>query len=303
MSRAGRPTRKYRTSPWWVVSVVALATAVIGLVVYVAAIPGPGGATGPDGAHDSPPPATLTVRKQDITLVTTLSGLVVSTPAFVATSPVAGPVRTKSLTEGQLLTAGTTLFIVDGTPVKTPVTAVFLGWRVPDGTSVPANLPVADLKATQFALSIAMPAGDAARLTSGTLTARAQITNGPGPFDCTLLATAVDTSNLGGDAPGAGAQPDRGVSALCAVPQTIPVSDGLTGLVAVVSGLVRDALVLPVTAVNGTTNNGTVWLNTGSTRRVVEVGLGVTDGAVVQITSGLQEGDIVSALPPALTDR
>ncbi|WP_414172242.1 hypothetical protein [Clavibacter tessellarius] len=58
-------------------------------------------------------------------------------------------------------------------------------------------------------------------------------------------------------------------------------------------------LTLPTTAVEGLADTGNVWLASESGEPEERaVGLGISDGKVVQITSGLAEGDMVLEFVP-----
>ena len=59
------------------------------------------------------------------------------------------------------------------------------------------------------------------------------------------------------------------------------------------------ALVVPVTSVQGSVQTGNVWVVAADgTQEKRSVGLGLTDGEIVQITEGLVEGDQVLQFIP-----
>ena len=64
-----------------------------------------------------------------------------------------------------------------------------------------------------------------------------------------------------------------------------------------------DVLAIPVSAVAGRTGKGAVTLVKGENSSLLEVGLGVSDGAYIEITSGLSEGDVISTVAPNLDPR
>jgi multidrug efflux pump subunit AcrA (membrane-fusion protein) len=59
-------------------------------------------------------------------------------------------------------------------------------------------------------------------------------------------------------------------------------------------------LVLPVSAVQGDTQHGVVNRVENGVLSQVPVGLGITDGVRIEITSGLAEGDEVTSFAPGL---
>ena len=65
-----------------------------------------------------------------------------------------------------------------------------------------------------------------------------------------------------------------------------------------------NVLILPLSVIAGRQGTGLVTVITPNGERVeTKVTLGVTDGANIEILSGLEEGDVVSATPPNLDPR
>ncbi|HIW62174.1 MAG TPA: hypothetical protein H9881_06940 [Candidatus Stackebrandtia excrementipullorum] len=178
-----------------------------------------------------------------------------------------------------------------GAEVKAPATGVFVNWLVPDGTEVKQGTPVAVLKYGGFALVGSLPATDAYRLMDGVLSAVGSIVKGPSGFDCELLQAHETTE----------AEPEAVPRVVCAIGDDVRVFPSLPGRLALDSGQSEDVLTLPVTAVSGGADIGEVGYvaDDGSTE-VRTVSLGVTDGAVVEIVDGLEEGATVTATPPPL---
>ena len=90
------------------------------------------------------------------------------------------------------------------------------------------------------------------------------------------------------------------VEVRCAVPADVTVFPGLAGTMTVTAGQASDVLVVPVTAVQGLFATGNVWTvgAEGAEPTKKKVGLGMTDGQVVQITEGLAEGDTILEFIP-----
>jgi multidrug efflux pump subunit AcrA (membrane-fusion protein) len=251
----------------------------------------------PDYTAASSPVAdrSIPVTRSDISEIVTLPAKLTSLGSFTVAAPAAGSVTRSPLSAGGRLTAGQTLFTTAGTAASSPVEGSFSRWLVADGASVAAGVPIAEVSYPGFAAVAELPAEDAYRVLGGALTARAQITNGPGPFDCPILH-----STLGRPADPASAGPEI----LCAVPMTVKAFEGLNGTIAVVSGQVHNALVLPATAVAGTAQSGEVMVvDAGGREHLRQVGLGVTNGTLVEITTGLSEGERVRERAPDLGER
>ncbi len=121
------------------------------------------------------------------------------------------------------------------------------------------------------------------------------VAGGPQPFECTGLR--IDTTAPSVEAGGAVETTVR-----CAVPSEVVVFAGLTAELEITAGSAQDVLVLPTTAVEGGVGAGTVYLPTGGDEpEAREVVLGITDGIVVEIVDGLEEGASVLAFTPTAT--
>ena len=139
------------------------------------------------------------------------------------------------------------------------------------------------------------------RLVGAPTEAQVTLKGGPAPFVCTQL-------RVGAAAPPPGADPAEpgtdGASAsgtvTCAVPADVTAFPGLGADLEIVNGTAADAVVVPVTAVQGTVQRGNVWVVASPDAEPEQrsVGLGLTDGEVVQITEGLALGDQVLQFVP-----
>lgn len=120
---------------------------------------------------------------------------------------------------------------------------------------------------------------------------RAEITiaNGPEPFRCSNLRLETSTDSEGSSA----------TELRCDIPEKVVVFPGLTITVSVTTDTQEGALVVPLTAVRGTYESGSVWV-VGADGEPVEtpVALGINDGKVVQVTEGVEEGDTVLQFVP-----
>lgn len=92
-------------------------------------------------------------------------------------------------------------------------------------------------------------------------------------------------------------------SLVCLIDKDQPVRPGQAATVVLNGQAKADVLAVPVSAVAGRTGKGAVTLLKGENSSLVEVGLGVSDGAYIEITSGLSEGDVISTVAPNLDPR
>jgi multidrug efflux pump subunit AcrA (membrane-fusion protein) len=159
-------------------------------------------------------------------------------------------------------------------------------------------------------LSVTAPLtqADQFRLLSPPSTAEITVTGGPAPFTCTGLTLgappADQTSTGGGPDPTTGMPTSAAATtARCAVPAGVAVFSGMAATVAIQAGQATDVLVVPVTAVQGSVQNGTVWVpGADGTPEERPVTLGLTDGQQVEITGGVAEGESVLEFVPVPDD-
>ncbi|MFB9904862.1 efflux RND transporter periplasmic adaptor subunit [Allokutzneria oryzae] len=275
---------------------------------------------------------TAKVTRQSLTNKVSLSGKVTMNPVFGLVTPVNGEVRylefeppkgtpTKATKVAQVF-SGSRL----ASTISVPAKSTFSGRLVEDRSSVTAGMPVVSARYAGYGI-VAEIDGDQAYKLSGALSSvEAQITNGPGPFPCSVLGTiaampagsipAPEPDPAGEDAkktqpsgtkPAPGGKPGgtqtgptpsepTGLRLVCTAPTDVKMINGSAATVEVVTDRATNTLVLPVEAVAGTSGRGKVDVVTGGSRRTVEVELGLTDGKVVEIKSGLT-GDETVAVP------
>lgn len=119
---------------------------------------------------------------------------------------------------------------------------------------------------------------------------------GPAPFTCT---------NLRIGAPPASANPPEGDvgstssgTVTCAIPGDVTAFPGLGADLEIVNGTAEGAVVVPVTAVQGSVQNGNVWVVGDGEPEQRSVRLGLTDGENVQVVEGLAQGDTILQFIP-----
>ena len=82
------------------------------------------------------------------------------------------------------------------------------------------------------------------------------------------------------------------------------MKSGQSATVVITATTRNDVLILPLSVIAGRQGTGLVTVITPNGERVEpKVTKGVTDGANIEILSGLEEGDVVSATPPNLDPR
>lgn len=183
------------------------------------------------------------------------------------------------------------------------------------GDTVTKGDAVASIRQSSYRATGSILPVDQYRLLDLPKSATVTITGGPAPFKCRDLAigdTIASEDNTGkgngdpsleefpqemGDEGGSGAE--GGASISCRVPSDVKVFDGLEMNMSIDAGAVEGVLVVPVTAVRGLIDSGSVWV-IGDEGEPVErkVGLGLSDGRVVEVKKGLKEGENVLEFVP-----
>ncbi len=273
---------------------------------------------------------TVKPTRQDLTNTVSLSGKVTMNPVFGLESPVAGEVRFLDVTKPRRTpTQPTRVANVwkDGNVhrVKVPAGATFAGRLVDDRSTVTAGMPVVSAKLAGYGIVADIDGEQAYRISGAIGSVQAQIKNGPAPFPCQVLGTIAalpegsvpeppkepDPSSSpstrpgpivedDGEAPPESSEP-TGMRLVCTAPAGVKLINGASATLRVVTEKVANALVVPVEAVAGTQGKGKVdVVRADRTRETRDVVLGLTDGKVVQIKSGLREDDTVAVPGPNL---
>jgi macrolide-specific efflux system membrane fusion protein len=177
------------------------------------------------------------------------------------------------------------------------------------GQVVSVGETVGQVAPPSFSVSGALPAEQQYRLLNRPTEALVSITGGPAAFTCTGLVISTKLPGAGSsdttsDSSGnAASTTAAGTTVRCAVPASVTVFPGLAAKLTISGGVAKDVLVVPTTAVEGTTQNGVVYTaqpNGSSTK--VPVTLGLTDGKNVQILTGVKSGDkILQFIPGAVS--
>jgi len=275
----------------------------------------------PTGAVMEP---TVEVGTGTVTNAVTVQASVAADPAVVVRATLAGTVSKLHAANGAVVAAGAPILdIRQETPqdpiVKTnPETGeVTTTERKPKVTVETVTAPVAGtLNLPTLKDQVVSVGDDVGSVAPGTLSVTGTLTpdqqyrlvgaptlasvtlnGGPAPFECTgLRVGAAPTTSTDPDAAPA-ASTSGTVS--CAIPAEITAFPGLGATVEITNGSAADAVVVPITAVQGTVQKGNVWVVAADgTHEKRAVGLGLTDGQNVQITEGLAAGDTVLEFIP-----
>ncbi len=196
---------------------------------------------------------------------------------------VTGTVTAVHVGDGADVAAGQALFTVrQADPrrdidVVAPEAGKLSEFGVVAGQDVATGTEIAKLTPQRFHVLATVEPVQLYRLLNAPSEAQVTITGGPAPFTCTGLSTQVAD--------------DGTTSVRCAVPGDQVVFPGLPAQLDVAVGTAENVLTIPTTAVKGGAGSGIVW-QIGADGELTEtkVELGVTDGTIVEVRSGLEEG-------------
>ncbi|WP_053733266.1 hypothetical protein [Nocardia sp. NRRL S-836] len=270
--------------------------------------------------------------KQPLTTQISITGKVEMNPTFGLVAPVAGQVRFFDLpapngTPTKAIRVATVW--KDGAPnyVEIPAGAVFAGRLVDDKSTVTAGMPLASAKHVGYALVGDVDGQQAYKISGALGEVKAQIKNGPGPFPCAVLGTIAALPQ--GTIPEKPEQtpdqkttpdaktpktPDQqqppqqpssstGLRIVCTAPADIKMINGASASIEVITGKSPEAMVVPVEAVAGQQGKGKVdVLQPDGSRKTVEVELGLTDGKVIEVKSGLTGTEELAVPGPNLPE-
>lgn len=256
------------------------------------------GQTDENNLTDSATSAEKTVSVVRGTITPTVSTQTTIVPAvpFIIFSPENGIFNTAVELE-EKITAGQIIGTVNGKELKSPVDGTITS-IAPSNESVPSNYPVAIVQYTGFALNVEADNFLSTLPEYAELKAKFQVYDGVGPTDMIAVVSPAADENAF-----TGIVPQEGILQ-CLISQTVDVKSGQSATVVITATTRNDVLILPLSVIAGRQGTGLVTVITPNGERVeTKVTLGVTDGANIEILSGLEEVDVVSATPPNLDPR
>jgi macrolide-specific efflux system membrane fusion protein len=246
----------------------------------------------------------------------TLSGTVEADAAVAVPATLTGEVRELYVGAGQWVDAGAAILEMravvanpDGTSgtqwktVTAPVSGILSSFTALVGQQFSVGDPVGQIAPPSFLVSGSIPPEQLYRLIDRPADAQVAINGGPAPFTCTGLTITTPLQGAGsggtGTSGGQALSGSGGPTVRCAVPAEVTVFAGLVAEIVIVGGIADNVLVVPTTAVEGVAGTGNVYLvlPDGSTE-VRTVSLGLNDGLNVEVTEGLEEGDVILQFVP-----
>lgn len=234
----------------------------------------------------------ITVERGAVVNELTLSGNVARDDSYEVRGELNGTVTAVHVAEGQTVTAGQPLFTIRQDEPKKDLDVVApeagevsqIGLVKGQVTSV--GTEIYSISPARHHLLATVEPVQLYRLVNAPTDALVTITGGPAPFTCTGVRVQVSTEGT--------------ASVRCSIPADQVVFAGLPAVMDLALGKVEDALIVPVTAVQGGAGTGTIWVDSGDGAEPEEraVTLGVNDGTMVEILTGVEEGESVRQFVP-----
>ena len=294
----------------WMVIFAVIAAALVKISFFPDAAAAGGDGAVPTGEIVEPQvPAMIGTIRNDVVL----DGTVNADAAIPVKATLAGEVRKVLATQGQAVTPETQLFTIrsetitpEGTPsVKTVTvtagaTGVLSSFSVLPGQMVAVGESVGQVAPPTFNVTATLAPEQQYRLLAQPTEATVTVTGGPAGFTCTGLTITTPLAGAGsGTGDGENPSVGSGTTVRCAVPADVTVFPGLTAQLTIAGGIAENVIILPMTAVEGAAGQGVVYvvLPDGSSEERA-VTLGLNDGVNVEITGGLEEGELVLQFVP-----
>ena len=235
----------------------------------------------------------VAVERGEVSNALSLPGTIARDAAYPVRSEVDGTITAVHIGEGQTVAAGQVLFTVkQADPVKNvDIVAAEAGdvseLAVVKGQPASIGGELAKLTPARYHVQATVDPVQLYRLQGAPAEGSVTIQGGPAPFTCTGLEVEVAE--------------DGTTTVTCAVPGDQVVFAGLQAQLDIDLGTVADVLVVPATAVKGGAGSGVVWVDGGDGElEERDVTLGVTDGTIVEVTAGLDEGEQVRQFVPGI---
>lgn len=273
---------------------------------------------------------TITPERGTITNTVTLEGTIQSDPAPAIKATMAGEITEIYVKNGELVSEGDTVLLIqkemEGEPTErideTGNKIIEPGkkwWKnewVTAPTSGKINLSalltqqvnvgesLGSVQPPTFSAVATLTPDQMYRVQNLPDKATITIKNGPAPFECNgvRIETPQNRPTTKESEPqnSTGTTSSTNIEARCAVPDGQTVFPGLQVSMALIAGEAADVLTVPISAVEGRFEQGTVYgpAENGGKPVKIPVKLGLTDGKRVQIVEGLAEGQEILEFVP-----
>ena len=255
-------------------------------------------------------PATIGTIQNDVVL----TGAVSANPATAVKATFGGEVRQVLVAQGAGVAADTPIAVVraelvnsNGTPytktqtITAGAAGILSSFTLLVGQTIAIGDTIGQVAPQTFSVTATISPEQLYRLTEQPTEAQVAVQGGPAPFTCggLTIVTPLPGSGGGGDGGDGGGDSGSSTTVRCAVPADVRVFSGLVADLTIAGGIATDVLTIPLTAVQGAADTGIVYvIGPDGAQEERPVTLGLNDGINVEITEGLEEGDMVLQFVP-----
>lgn len=286
-------------------------------------------ATGPAPSYEVTTQTTRAVIG-DISNTVDVKGQVVEDAAIQAQATLNGVVDSFDVAKGAYVTAGAPLVYLkkvepqepldggvdeEGKPIviqradKVTWATVYapadgiVSYNVIEGQDTTIGMVVATVSPRTYSAVGTITPSQQYQLTNAPSTAMLTLEGGPAPFECQNLTIGTKTQKPTTTVEGSTTPADgTSVEVRCPIASSQQVFPGLPVTIGIDAGSATGALLVPVTAVEGSTTTGNVWVVTDPAAPDLaekrQVTLGINDGISIQVTDGLSEGEEILLFVP-----
>lgn len=283
--------------------------------------------TGPTPSYEVTTQTTQAVIG-DISNTVNVKGQVVEDAALQVQATLNGVVDSFEVTKGSYVTAGSPLLYLKKVEPQEPVQEVgedgsitqvrvadkvtwatvyapadgVVSFNVIEGQDTTIGMVVATVSPGTYSAVGTITPSQQYQLTNAPTTAVLSLEGGPAPFECQNLTIGTKTQKQ--TTPEGSSTPSDGTSVevRCPIASSQKVFPGLPVTIGIDAGSATGALIVPVTAVEGASGTGNVWVVTDPARPDLaekrQVTLGINDGSSIQVTDGLSEGEQILLFVP-----
>ncbi len=301
-----------------IVVFVVIAAALVKLAFFADPAAEASGGASPTGEIVEPQvPATIGTIQNDVQL----TGTVNADAAIPVRATFGGVVQKLLVGVGQAVAVGTEIAIVkadlvnsNGEPysktqkITAGADGTLSSFTLLAGQTIAVGDTVGQVAPAAFNVTASLAPEQLYRLLNKPTEAQVTVTGGPAPFTCGSLTiqTALAGAGSGGGGGDGGGDPNAGAgggatgaTVWCRVPADVTVFAGLVADVTIAGGVATDVLTIPMTAVQGAAQSGVVYVigDDGATEER-PVTLGINDGINVEVTGGLEEGELILEFVP-----
>ena len=278
----------------------------LALVLAVVLTIGVGACTASDSAISDKSSSTrksnvIIAKKSTITPTFSFSATIGTDSTFTINAPVKGVFKS-NVKEGDVLKPGTIVGKLDDKKLISETDAAVLN-VVASELEYPKHYPLITLVYPGYALSVELPNTFSNYVKDSELSAKFQAT-GKEPADISKIYLSYGSftkdANNGTDS----RNQSQKVYALFLIPKDLDLHVGDQALVVIKGEVKRNVLTLPLSCLAGRDKKAliSVKASDGSFQEKT-VELGASDGAMIEIVSGINEGDEVSTIPPNIDPR